>query len=360
MEDRRQSPSIRPAAADLAGLGERRAGGADHGPGRSDLSPAGLNTRSAYLTSLTAALAEAVAARFGDRFGPQARLRPCPGRLCSWEAFFDSLGPAGGSFALSPARQADAPPAVVGLTPEAAGPLISALLGSRRPESHNSNRPPSAIQRRLLRTLVVDLAEALGDALAHAPAGRHEWDVPPQAPPGDRDALAGGQAAVMRLSVELNRRSGAILLAVDSSVLPAERPSPPEQTPPEAPDAPGGAESPDAPTVAASDHAPRLAEDVAEPADAAAPSAGEAHRAGVMDLTVRVDGGEIDIRELAALSAGDVVLSDAGVQDPVVVYANGRPAFLARLGRAGDRRAIRLLRRLDADDSPPPAGERQI
>ena len=64
---------------------------------------------------------------------------------------------------------------------------------------------------------------------------------------------------------------------------------------------------------------------------------------------------ELDGKDLAALAAGDVLVTDAPADGEIVVRVDGRDRFAGRLARWGDRSAVYVTRKLDA---PPPADER--
>ena len=65
-----------------------------------------------------------------------------------------------------------------------------------------------------------------------------------------------------------------------------------------------------------------------------------------LPLTAAVGSGEVCIRNLASLHAGDIVRIERRADEPVVLSVDGKPTFLVRMGLQGRKKAIQILERL--------------
>ena len=65
---------------------------------------------------------------------------------------------------------------------------------------------------------------------------------------------------------------------------------------------------------------------------------------------IQVAKGNLPLREVAALKAGDVIKLDTHKNDPAVVFLGNQPKFLARPGLDGRRRAAQILAAIDASE----------
>ncbi len=203
-----------------------------------------------------------------------------------------------------PDRPSPPEPVWVSVEPPLAMRLVEAMLGGAAATTPPAARPLTALERRLLHRLIDAVCEALARAARSGP-----WRFTLSGA-GRGCSAAGQRCRVLALHVRAGRADGRVRLCLTPELL-----------------------------------ARMLAEESAQaslvPADGAEISAC-AHA-------------ELDGKDLAALAAGDVLVTDAPADGEIVVRVDGRDRFAGRLARWGDRSAVYVTRKLDA---PPPADER--
>ncbi len=238
------------------------------------------------------------------------RVHPMHRREQSYGEFARGLAERTSCYAL--AAPADGPASErmwIELDPAIAFALVSRLLGSAEAERVVPQRPLTLLERRLLGRTVQAAAHTLARLLHLEPPACPCWSGGLWAPaPPDREDEP---VSVFRFALELRRRSGAMRIAVASSLL-------------------AGAWK-----------------------AAAGPEGGEPPRRSIapLELVVDVEGGPMGPEEARALAEGDLLVTDANADGEVIVRVAGIPKFAARLGHANGRRAIRITRRIDGGES---------
>jgi len=211
---------------------------------------------------------------------------------------------------LGPPRREDgaggAPPTGwIDLDREFAFVCIDRILGGSMDQAYLPDRPLTAIERRLLRRVLVLSAESLSAARTDESGEQFElaegWGCRPlEAPAQDEPAVT------VRFEVALSAQVGLMRLCLPVPAWKGFRP-------------------------------PRR------------PAA--ATNAGPMELSVNLPEIHVPADELADLAPGDLIATDTPVDGEVVVRVAGIPKFAARLGASGHRRAVTLTRRLGAESS---------
>ena len=197
-----------------------------------------------------------------------------------------------------------APAGWVDLDREFAFVCIDRLLGGPVDQAYLPDRPLTAIERTLLRRVLSLFAESLRAAWPDGAVGPVElaegWGCRP--PEGPMEAQA---VVTVRFEVALSAQVGLMRLCVVISAL--------EGLP-----------------------LPRRVSSTTN--------------AGPMELCVDLPEIRAAADELAGLAPGDIITTDTPVDGEVVVRLAGIPAFGARLGVSGVRRAVTLTRKLAAEN----------
>ena len=182
--------------------------------------------------------------------------------------------------------------------------MLGGAGGAEGGEREIPDRPLTPIERRVLGRVVDTVATCL--ATASPQLRRPDGQADTTAPPPDEPA------AVLRLSVSMQPHAEPLRICLLCRDLPGElRP--------------------------------------------AADTAGQYHAIQVpaasgetpLELSVALDECAIDPDELAGLSRGDILVTDADADGEVIVRVAGIPKFIARLGTTEGKRVVKITRRLD-------------
>ena len=182
--------------------------------------------------------------------------------------------------------------------------MLGGAGGAEGGEREIPDRPLTPIERRVLGRVVDTVAAALAPASPqlHRPDGQTDTTDPPPDEP----------AAVLRLSVKMQPHAGPLRICLLCRSLPGEL-QPPADT-------------------AGQYHAIQV------PA-----ASGDSP----LELSVALDECTVDADELAGLSRGDILVTDADADGEVIVRVAGIPKFIARLGTTEGKRAVKIIRKLD-------------
>jgi len=289
--------------------------------------PAPADNPAAALRSIPDALAADLSEELSRRLRTSLRVRPCGARVYAYREFRRTIAEPTFCYILAAefesaadvedaARSGGEPAgaAWVEIAPQVAFPMICRLLGGTETDRFFPDRPLTVIERRLLGGVVSLAGQSLGRSWPVSPGPRFRW-AGGAGLPCARTALApDAPVIVLRFTLDMHPRTGAMRIAIPQSLLPAAAaPAPGERT--------GQEGTP------------------AEPA--------RQRSVAPLELSVTVEQGAISTEELAQLSRGDIVVTDADAHGEVIVRIAGIPKFAARLGVADGRRAIKIIRKLD-------------
>lgn len=203
-----------------------------------------------------------------------------------------------------PDRPSPAEPVWVSVEPAFAMRLVEAMLGGAAATIPPAARPLTALERRLLRRLIDAVCEALARAARGGP-----WRFTFSGD-GRGCGAAGQRCRMLTLHVRAAGSDGRLRLCLTPELL-----------------------------------ARMQAEESAQSAAAATADGAEVSACAHADLNAG---------ELAALAAGDVLVTDSPADGEIVLRVDGRDEFAGRLARCGDRSAVYVTRKLD----PPPPDAR--
>ena len=288
--------------------------------------PAPADHPAAALRSIPDALAADLSEELSRRLRTSLRVQPCGARVYTYREFRRTIAEPTSCYVLAAefesaadvedAARPDGEPAGaawVEIAPQVAFPMVCRLLGGAETDRFFPDRPLTAIERRVLGGVASLAGQSLGRSWPVSPGPRFRW-AGGEGPPCDRTALApDAPVIVLRFTLDMHPRTGAMRIAIPQSLLPAAAPAPGERTGQEA--------------------------NRAEPA--------RQRSVAPLELSVTVEQGAISPEELAQLSRGDIVVTDADAQGEVIVRIAGIPKFAARLGVADGRRAVKIIRKLD-------------
>lgn len=281
-------------------LGEGAAASAPQGP--PEQPPRVYSQQTASLRWLGEDFVEALLDGLSGLWKGQWHVRLAGGVLASRQHFASSIEEMSCCYSLSGTaiNTADAPavaaqPIVVEITPAVAFPILNCLLGGSSDDVFIPRRPLTTIERRVLQRVVDLVAGSLRKAW---PDATQNFTVCPELPTLD-PAAAGEMALSVSMELGLDGQAGMLRLCLGRLMLP------PMSSP-----LPAG------------------------------------QKESLLEVTAALAEMTISPADLAALAAGDILMSDCNVDGEVIIRVAGIPKFAGRLGLCDGRRAVTIIRRL--------------